>query len=221
MPLHQQGLISRTLEHLKPILERLENVSLFPFGSNVSKVAIQGIRSYQRYISPHKGFSCAHRRLHGGVSCSDYFHQMIMAHGLTQAIPLFQERLVECKQSYRLLQSRPLALQATSPPEPQFIQTATDDWGEEIPEDGLPNSSQKETDKKKKKPPSSRRSNNSDWCDWYLHDCDNDTCDCDAGGHPHPHNWGPCDRDRDGDCNACEIGTCDMDRCDGGGCDTD
>jgi len=30
------------------------------------------ISLYQRYVSPYKGFRCAHRVLHGGDSCSEY-----------------------------------------------------------------------------------------------------------------------------------------------------
>lgn len=36
------------------------------------QIAIACIGGYQRYLSPHKGFVCAHRRLHGGDSCSQY-----------------------------------------------------------------------------------------------------------------------------------------------------
>ncbi|MBD2384509.1 hypothetical protein H6G32_03605 [Cylindrospermum sp. FACHB-282] len=34
-------------------------------------VAINSITAYQKYISGAKGFSCPHRLLHGGDSCSD------------------------------------------------------------------------------------------------------------------------------------------------------
>ncbi|WP_420029053.1 membrane protein insertion efficiency factor YidD [Photobacterium halotolerans] len=33
-------------------------------------LAIWAIKGYQRYLSPHKGFRCAHAAFHGGQSCS-------------------------------------------------------------------------------------------------------------------------------------------------------
>ena len=48
------------------------------------------IKYYQRYLSPHKGFSCAYRKLYKAESCSEYFKQTIARAGLTAAIPLFQ-----------------------------------------------------------------------------------------------------------------------------------
>lgn len=57
-------------------------------------VAITG---YQRYISPYKGFCCAHRVKHGGVSCSEYVKQTLLHHGVWRAIPDVRQRFKECK----------------------------------------------------------------------------------------------------------------------------
>lgn len=55
------------------------------------------IVGYQRYISPYKGFCCAYRVKHGGVSCSEYVKQTLLRHGTWQAIPAIKRRFAECK----------------------------------------------------------------------------------------------------------------------------
>lgn len=57
-------------------------------------VAISG---YQRYISPYKGFCCAHKALHGGPSCSDYVKQTVLTHGLWRGMPAIRQRFSDCK----------------------------------------------------------------------------------------------------------------------------
>ena len=70
------------------------------FDSIFDVAAITAIQGYQRYISPHKGFSCAHTKLHGGESCSQYFLRIISQLGLVEAIPLFHQRLADCKAAH-------------------------------------------------------------------------------------------------------------------------
>jgi putative component of membrane protein insertase Oxa1/YidC/SpoIIIJ protein YidD len=60
-------------------------------------LAVAGIRVYQKHISPRKGFSCAHRVRHGGVSCSEFVRRSIVSHGMWAAIPLTRERFAQCK----------------------------------------------------------------------------------------------------------------------------
>lgn len=57
-------------------------------------VAITG---YQRYLSPYKGFCCAHRVKHGGMSCSEYAKQTLLHHGLWRAIAVIKQRFQDCK----------------------------------------------------------------------------------------------------------------------------
>ncbi|MEB3181441.1 MAG: membrane protein insertion efficiency factor YidD [Nostocaceae cyanobacterium] len=59
-------------------------------------VAISSISIYQRYISPHKGFSCPHRLLHGGDSCSEYTKRMLTTQNLTTALQLSLQRFKNC-----------------------------------------------------------------------------------------------------------------------------
>lgn len=67
--------------------------------SPVRSLAIATIGGYQRYLSPHKGFACAHRVLYGGLSCSEYVKQAIAQYGVIQAIALSRQRFQACKQA--------------------------------------------------------------------------------------------------------------------------
>lgn len=76
------------------------------------------ITSYQKHISPKKGFSCAHRVLHGGESCSQYIKRIILKQGLLGAIPLSRQRLQACKAANQVLKARRkiwLQMQAEDP----------------------------------------------------------------------------------------------------------
>ena len=65
------------------------------------------VRGYQLYISPHKGFCCAYKKLHNGQSCSAYFYSCISDRtlSLSTANNLFQQRLIDCKQAYFILRT--------------------------------------------------------------------------------------------------------------------
>ncbi|HEY9726224.1 MAG TPA: membrane protein insertion efficiency factor YidD [Chroococcales cyanobacterium] len=69
------------------------------------------ITSYQKHISPKKGFSCAHRVLHGGESCSGYIKRTILEQGLMRAIPLSRRRFRACKAASQVLNTRRTAWQ--------------------------------------------------------------------------------------------------------------
>lgn len=76
------------------------------------------ITSYQKHISPKKGFSCAHRVLHGGESCSQYIKRTILKQGLIRAIRLSRQRLQACKAANQVLRARRknwLQMQAEDP----------------------------------------------------------------------------------------------------------
>lgn len=64
------------------------------------------ISFYQRYISPHKGFRCAHRVYHGGQSCSAYAKTAVQSHGLGAAIPLIRQRFADCSQAADMVGSQ-------------------------------------------------------------------------------------------------------------------
>lgn len=71
-----------------------------------TRFAVVAIGLYQKYLSPVKGFVCAHRVLHGGDSCSEYARRGIQTHGIRKGIDLLRKRLVECRTACEILTDR-------------------------------------------------------------------------------------------------------------------
>jgi putative component of membrane protein insertase Oxa1/YidC/SpoIIIJ protein YidD len=72
-----------------------------------TRLAAAAIRGYQRWISPYKGFRCAHRVLHHGRSCSQFALDAILARGLLPALPTIREQFRQCRAAaVRLRQQR-------------------------------------------------------------------------------------------------------------------
>ena len=69
-------------------------------------LAVTAISGYQKFISPHKGFSCAHRVLYGCESCSQYFKQVIAEEGIITAIAKAKGRFQECREANEILKKR-------------------------------------------------------------------------------------------------------------------
>jgi putative component of membrane protein insertase Oxa1/YidC/SpoIIIJ protein YidD len=69
-------------------------------------LAVTAISGYQKFISPHKGFSCAHRVLYGCESCSQYFKQVIAEEGILTAIANAKGRFQECREANEILKKR-------------------------------------------------------------------------------------------------------------------
>lgn len=61
---------------------------------------LASILGYQKWISPYKGFQCAHQALHGQGSCSNYGLRAFEQHSLVAAWWLLRGRLAECKLAY-------------------------------------------------------------------------------------------------------------------------
>jgi putative component of membrane protein insertase Oxa1/YidC/SpoIIIJ protein YidD len=91
-----KGIIALTVEMMVPIVNLGDRLGLRPVSMTATSYAIQ---TYQQHLSPRKGFSCAHRRFYGQVSCSEYFRQAVLEHGFSRAVPLFQQRLAECREA--------------------------------------------------------------------------------------------------------------------------
>lgn len=66
-------------------------------------LALRAIRFYQRWLSPHKGFRCAHAALHGGPSCSAAVADLLAQYGLAAARPHIAARFGECRQAHQML----------------------------------------------------------------------------------------------------------------------
>lgn len=71
------------------------------------RLALTLIRAYQRWLSPHKGFVCAHRARLGGPSCSQAGARLIQRRGLRGGLPLLRERLLRCGAAHRAHQAAP------------------------------------------------------------------------------------------------------------------
>jgi putative component of membrane protein insertase Oxa1/YidC/SpoIIIJ protein YidD len=64
------------------------------------------IMAYQRWLSPLKGFSCAHRILHGGSSCSGYALQVLESDGPLRLLPLMHRRFHDCAKANASLRAQ-------------------------------------------------------------------------------------------------------------------
>ncbi len=71
--------------------------------NRLDRIALAAIVAYQRHLSPRKGFCCAHRAQHGGLSCSEYARQTLIAYGWWQTLPLLRQRLRACQAAARAL----------------------------------------------------------------------------------------------------------------------
>ena len=109
----------------------------------VSGLAVGMIAAYQRYLSPHKGFYCAHRVLHGGPSCSEFARRVVLRRGVGPLAPLLRRRFARCAAAARRLRAgRAMNTlhQAARPPRPlDYAGPATrpkdqpaDGWGNTV-----------------------------------------------------------------------------------------
>lgn len=168
------------------------------------------ITGYQRYLSPYKGFSCAHRVLHKGESCSQYVKQVILERGLSDAWPLIQTRFQDCRTAHNILKARRHRLQAIA----MRLQSSDDD----IPDSPEPIDPLRRD----------RKSNQSDSCNGLDCGCEGldglaDCADC-AGDWPNCSgldcSGSDCaGLDLSGCDGGCDVGSCDVGGCDAGGCD--
>lgn len=68
-------------------------------------VAVLAIDGYRRFVSPYKGFSCAHHKVHGDGSCSDYGRSVFRRHGVRAGLKLMRIRFDECKSAAQTMQA--------------------------------------------------------------------------------------------------------------------
>lgn len=74
--------------------------------SALRQITTTSISGYQKYISPRKGFSCAHRLLYGGESCSQYVKRIVSQQGLTLALKASRKRFQACREANQILRAR-------------------------------------------------------------------------------------------------------------------
>ncbi|CAK9885644.1 MAG: Putative membrane protein insertion efficiency factor [Candidatus Erwinia impunctatus] len=69
----------------------------------MKKLAIFLIVTYQKHLSPYKGFSCAHRRYHGGRSCSMFAVVAVRRSGVSALWRLLPKRFHACGNAHQAL----------------------------------------------------------------------------------------------------------------------
>lgn len=89
------------------------------FQTSLSRLSVEStlalIGFYKQRISPHKGFSCAHRVLHHGSSCSSHAVELIQTVGVFGAVAGMRKRFAECRAAAEAIRTRHLALSALGP----------------------------------------------------------------------------------------------------------
>lgn len=70
--------------------------------SLLQSMALTAIRAYQRWLSPHKSFTCAYRVHTGRDSCSAYGYRVINRYGVPVGLALLRRRLADCGGQHRL-----------------------------------------------------------------------------------------------------------------------
>jgi putative component of membrane protein insertase Oxa1/YidC/SpoIIIJ protein YidD len=73
-------------------------------------LALGLIRAYQRWVSPYKGFACAHRVHRGGPSCSVVGARVLRRFGLWRGLPVLRLRLRTCGAVHQLHRAQPTHL---------------------------------------------------------------------------------------------------------------
>ncbi|AFZ36693.1 hypothetical protein Sta7437_3185 [Stanieria cyanosphaera PCC 7437] len=74
--------------------------------SLTQQIATEAINFYQQNISPYKGFSCPHRILHQGDSCSEYVKKLLTEQSLILAIEGSLQRFRDCAEASKTLQNQ-------------------------------------------------------------------------------------------------------------------
>ncbi len=72
---------------------------------SATPLALLVIEGYQRFISPYKGYQCAHAPVHHGPSCSQYGKQVIAENGLVSGLVMLKGRFGECSAAAKALRS--------------------------------------------------------------------------------------------------------------------
>jgi putative component of membrane protein insertase Oxa1/YidC/SpoIIIJ protein YidD len=169
----------------------------------VDFVAIKAIGGYQRYLSPYKGFRCAHRVLYRSESCSQYVKRIVRQEGWEIALKRSRLRFAECKEANQILQARRLN-----------SQIEIEDGGVEDPA-VIDSDKQRDRSKTQQRDRSSQKNNSNSNCDSCGNSCNFGDCSgCDlpdfhcSGGDSHCH-WPHLDCDGCGDVGSCDgCGDC-------------
>ena len=175
------------------------------------------ISGYQKYLSPLKGFSCAHRVWHRGESCSQYTKRTIADRGLIAAIPLVRARFGECKIANERLKQWRLQQQTTG--DRNRAMSLSDSWAKIDRFEEVVGSDEDRQGQKRKLRDSSSPCSSPNRCIGNEFDCCADcanlaNCDCQALHLPAIDCAGI-------DCAGLDCGALDCTGLDCGGCGLD
>ncbi|GHF36951.1 putative component of membrane protein insertase Oxa1/YidC/SpoIIIJ protein YidD [Deinococcus metalli] len=76
--------------------------------NTLTTTAVTSIDLYQRWLSPLKGFRCAHAALYGGASCSAAIRDILVQQGVAGSGAAIAARLHTCRQAASHLAAAPL-----------------------------------------------------------------------------------------------------------------
>ena len=62
--------------------------------------AVAAIGAYRRYLSPHKGFCCAYRKVTGRRSCSAYALAIVQRLGAVALVQALPRQFARCRAAY-------------------------------------------------------------------------------------------------------------------------
>lgn len=162
------------------------------------------IATYQKHISPKKGFSCAHRVLHGGESCSGYIKRTILEQGLIRAIPLSRRRFRACKAASQVLKTRRTAW---------LRMQIEDDGNEDAEDDEQSQQSEKIANGNFRNSSTSNRGARNSFCSDTS--CPDIPCsECDCTGLTHCGTFGCDAANAIPDCSAIDCSGADCSGCD-------
>lgn len=85
----------------------------------VDSAALAGIRFYQRFLSPLKGFRCAHAAVHGGESCSAAVARIVRQDGLIRGRGRIAARFQACREAHEALRCGSVLTLGTTPGGPR------------------------------------------------------------------------------------------------------
>ena len=149
--------IGKNEEYCLVLSPQFPNMQISLFDSFTRQVITVAITGYQKHISPHKGFACAHRILYGGESCSQYIKRVVAKEGLKTAFVNSHERFQACKQANQILRRRVAAS--------RYASTQTENSEESIEEEA--DTQQRQQASRKVTPKSSFiSSDNTNCCDY-------------------------------------------------------
>jgi putative component of membrane protein insertase Oxa1/YidC/SpoIIIJ protein YidD len=94
----------------------------------LARLTVGMIRIYQRHLSPIKGYSCAHRLHHGGLSCSEFGRRAFEAEGMAGGWRSLRGRFKECRAAAIALRSGRLLMASDDGTVPQTEAS----WGRRI-----------------------------------------------------------------------------------------